>query len=166
MDRIDGDPLAGSQNPDYPLAGHSAAPLREANRQIPAHAADRNGAVDIFALTWRLEDQADRLVEAEPTAVALSRRGTGGALVLEIGMDRSHDVAGIHLAPPDRDEDLVKRGSGESRQRRLQFRFGEIASRPLECALDDLASEPGVLSAHGVARRAPNGGARLSGHDQ
>src|SRR5579864_5021248 len=106
MDRIDRDALARRQDADDALAGHRAALRREANGQIAANTADRNGVLRVIALAKRLEHQAGRLVEAEPAAVALRRRGASGALVLEVWMNGAHHVARIHLAPPNRDKDV------------------------------------------------------------
>ena len=86
------------------------------------------------------------------------------ALLLEVRKHGAHDVGGENLAAADANEDIVDRGARETRQRRLEFRFGEFLARALERALDDLAPEAAELRLRRLARRAADGGAGPARH--
>src|ERR1700678_3973576 len=107
-----------------------------------------------------------RLGEAEPAAFVARERRTGFPLLLEIGIDRAHDVGRINLAAADADEDVVDRGARQPRQRALELGVAELAPRPLERAFDDLPPEAAILRLRRFARRAADRGAGAAGHDE
>ena len=90
----------------------------------------------------------------------------GAPLLLVVGIDGPHHVAGEHLAAADRRQHVLDGDARQAGQGAFQLLVGEGPAGALEGALQDLVAEAGILPAHGGAGGAADRGARLAGDDE
>ncbi len=102
----------------------------------------------------------------QPGSFGGGLRDDMGALALVIGIECAQHVARGHLAATDRGQHVLDGGAREARQGGLEIVVAIGASGPLKGALDELAAEAAILTAHRDAGGAPDRGSRLSGDDE